>query len=131
MFAFNRTADLHKPVQRLECKLLASTCPTLLWLVQRCCCRFILLAEHHPTYQYVLSYLVQTIMTTNRKIVVCGVDRCQYHALLEAGDTDEALKVVRSQLTPLSQSHSQLQPKLKVASDSTYCMLGCSDATTQ
>ena len=41
-------------------------------------------------------------------------DRCQYHALLEAGNTDQALKLMRSQLTPLSQSQPRLQPKVKV-----------------
>ncbi|KAL0052002.1 hypothetical protein WJX82_006344 [Trebouxia sp. C0006] len=41
--------------------------------------------------------------------------RCQYHALLEAGNTDQALKLTRSQLTPLSQSHPHLQPKVKAS----------------
>ncbi|DBA87458.1 hypothetical protein WJX77_001718 [Trebouxia sp. C0004] len=41
--------------------------------------------------------------------------RCQYHALLEAGNTDQALKLMRSQLTPLSQSHPHLQPKVKAS----------------
>lgn len=41
--------------------------------------------------------------------------RCQYHALLEAGNTDQALKLMRSQLTPLSQSQPRLQPKVKAS----------------
>ena len=34
--------------------------------------------------------------------------------MLDAGDTGQALRLVRSQLTPLTQQHPHLQPNLKV-----------------
>ena len=34
--------------------------------------------------------------------------------MLDAGDTGQALRLVRSQLTPLSQQHPHLQSNLKV-----------------
>lgn len=40
--------------------------------------------------------------------------RCQFHAMLDAGDTGQALRLVRAQLTPLTQLHPHLQPNLKV-----------------
>lgn len=40
--------------------------------------------------------------------------RTEFRALLEAGKTQEALQLLRSQMTPLSQQHPHLQPKLQV-----------------
>ena len=43
--------------------------------------------------------------------------RTEFHSLLDGGQTQEALQLLRTQMTPLSQQHPGLQPKLQV----TYC----------
>lgn len=57
--------------------------------------------------------------------------RSLYHLLLDAGSTDEALRLVRSQLTPLSQQHPQLQPKLKESMASLLPNAGISTSAQQ